>query len=192
MRIIVGMSGASGVIYGIRLLEVLSEVADCETHVVISNGAKLSITLETDRSVKDVEALADVVHNDQNLAASISSGSFQTAGMVIAPCSMKTLSGVANSYDDNLLVRAADVVLKERRKLILVPREMPLHAGHCRLLHEAASIGAIIAPPVPAFYTRPQSVEDIVDGTVGRLLDLLGIENDITGRWAGIPPLDKA
>ena len=192
MRIIVGMSGASGMIYGIRLLEVLSEVEDCETHVVISNGAKLSITLETDRSVKDVEALADVVHNDQNLAASISSGSFQTAGMVIAPCSMKTLSGVANSYGDNLLVRAADVVLKERRKLILVPREMPLHAGHCRLLHEAASIGAIIAPPVPAFYTRPQSVEDIVDGTVGRLLDLLGIENDITGRWAGIPPLDKA
>ena len=192
MRIIVGMSGASGMIYGIRLLEVLSDVEDCETHVVISNGAKLSITLETDRSVKDVEALADVVHNDQNLAASISSGSFQTAGMVIAPCSMKTLSGVANSYDDNLLVRAADVVLKERRKLILVPREMPLHAGHCRLLHEAASIGAIIAPPVPAFYTRPQSVEDIVDGTVGRLLDLLGIENDITGRWAGIPPLDKA
>ena len=192
MRIIVGMSGASGMIYGIRLLEVLSEVEDCETHVVISNGAKLSITLETDRSVKDVEALADVVHNDRNLAASISSGSFQTAGMVIAPCSMKTLSGVANSYDDNLLVRAADVVLKERRKLILVPREMPLHAGHCRLLHEAASIGAIIAPPVPAFYTRPQSVEDIVDGTVGRLLDLLGIENDITGRWAGIPPLDKA
>lgn len=192
MRIIVGMSGASGMIYGIRLLEVLSEVADCETHVVISNGAKLSITLETDRLIKDVEALANVVHNDQNLAASISSGSFQTAGMVIAPCSMKTLSGVANSYDDNLLVRAADVVLKERRKLILVPREMPLHAGHCRLLHEAASIGAIIAPPVPAFYTRPQSVEDIVDGTVGRLLDLLGIENDITGRWAGIPPLDKA
>ena len=192
MRIIVGMSGASGVIYGIRLLEVLSEVADCETHVVISNGAKLSITLETDRLVKDVEALANVVHNDQNLAASISSGSFQTAGMVIAPCSMKTLSGVANSYDDNLLVRAADVVLKERRKLILVPREMPLHAGHCRLLHEAASIGAIIAPPVPAFYTRPQSVEDIVDGTVGRLLDLLDIENDITRRWAGIPPRDKA
>ena len=192
MRIIVGMSGASGMIYGIRLLEVLSEVEGCETHVVISNGAKLSITLETDRSVKDVEALADVVHNDQNLAASISSGSFQTAGMVIAPCSMKTLSGVANSYGDNLLVRAADVVLKERRKLILVPRETPLHAGHCRLLHEAASIGAIIAPPVPAFYTRPQSVEDIVDGTVGRLLDLLGIENDITGRWAGIPPLDKA
>ena len=192
MRIIVGMSGASGVVYGIRLLEVLSEVEDCETHVVISNGGKLSITLETDRSVKDVEALADVVHNDQNLAASISSGSFQTAGMVIAPCSMKTLSGVANSYDDNLLVRAADGVLKERRKLILVPREMPLHAGHCRLLYEAASIGAIIAPPVPAFYTRPQSVEDIVDGTVGRLLDLLDIENDITGRWAGIPPLDKA
>ena len=192
MRIIVGMSGASGVIYGIRLLEVLSEVADCETHVVISNGAKLAITLETDRLIKDVGALANVVHNNQNLAASISSGSFQTAGMVIAPCSMKTLSGVANSYDDNLLVRAADVVLKERRKLILVPREMPLHAGHCRLLHEAASIGAIIAPPVPAFYTRPQSVEDIVDGTVGRLLDLLGIENDITGRWAGIPPLDKA
>ena len=146
------MSGASGIIYGIRLLEVLAGVGDCETHLVISNGAKLAIALEADRPVKSVEKLADVVHSDHNLAASIASGSFVTDGMVIAPCSMKTLSGVANSYGENLLVRAADVILKERRPLILVPREMPLHAGHCRLMHEAALIGAIIAPPVPAFY----------------------------------------
>lgn len=185
MRIIIGMSGASGVIYGIRILEVLSAVENCETHLIVSKGAKLAIATESDWSVRDIEALADVVHSDQNLAASIASGSFQTDGMVVVPCSMKTLSGIANSYGENLLVRAADVVLKERRPLLLVPREMPLHAGHCRLLHEAALNGAIIAPPVPAFYNKPQSVADIVDDTVGRLLDLLGIENDLAKRWTG-------
>jgi 4-hydroxy-3-polyprenylbenzoate decarboxylase len=185
MRIIIGMSGASGIVYGTRILEVLAAREDCETHLVISNGGKLAIGLESDRSVKDIEALADVVHNDQNLAASIASGSFKTDGMVIVPCSMKTLSAVANSYGENLLVRAADVVLKERRPLVLVPREMPLHAGHCRLMYEAALLGAIIAPPVPAFYNRPQTVQAIVDDTVGRLLDLLGIENDVGKRWEG-------
>ena len=185
MRIIIGMSGASGIIYGVRMLEVLSEIEGCETHLVVSDGAKLAIAQESDRSVKDIEALADIVHNDHNLAASIASGSFKTHGMVIVPCSMKTLSAVANSYGANLLVRAADVMLKERRPLILVPREMPLHAGHCRLLHEAALMGAIIAPPVPAFYNKPQSVAEIVDDTVGRLLDLLGIENDLFRRWEG-------
>lgn len=181
------MSGASGIIYGVRMLEALAAIEDCETHLVISDGAKLAIRLESDRSVKDIEALADVVHNDHNLAAPIASGSFKTDGMAIVPCSMKTLSAVANSYGANLLVRAADVVLKERRPLILVPREMPLHVGHCRLLHEAALMGAIIAPPAPAFYNKPQTIADIVDDTVGRLLDLLGIEHDIGKRWQGLP-----
>jgi len=186
MRIIIGMSGASGIIYGVRLLEVLSTIEGCETHLVVSKGAKLAIKQESELSIKAIEALADVVHSDQNLAASISSGSFKTDGMVIAPCSMKTLSAVAHSYGGNLLTRAADVVLKERRPLILVPREMPLHSGHCRLMYEASLLGAIIAPPVPAFYNKPQTVADIVDDTVGRLLDLLGIDNDICKRWNGM------
>ncbi len=185
MRIIIGMSGASGIVYGVRMLQELAKVNACETHLVVSDGAKLAITQESDLSLKDIEALAHVVHNDRNLAAPIASGSFKTNGMAIVPCSMKTLSAVANSYGENLLVRAADVILKERRPLILVPREMPLHAGHCRLLHEAALLGAIIAPPVPAFYNRPKTVADIVDDTVGRLLDLLGIENDLCKRWEG-------
>lgn len=185
MRLILGMSGASGVIYGIRLLQTLRTMPDVETHLVLSRGAKLNIALETAWEVKDVEALADVVHADQNLAAAISSGSFQTGGMVIAPCSMKTLSGVVNSYADNLLVRAADVVLKERRRLVLVPRESPLHVGHTRLLHEAAIMGAIICPPMPAFYTAPQSVDDIIDHTVGRVLDLFGLDNELVKRWRG-------
>lgn len=191
MRIVIGMSGASGVIYGIRLLEELSGIDACETHLVISRGGKLTIAQESEKSVKDIEALADVVHSDRNLAASIASGSFETDAMVVAPCSMKTLSGVANSYGENLLVRAADVALKERRTLILVPREMPLHAGHCRLLLRAAELGAIIAPPVPAFYNHPRSVEDIVNDTTGRLLDLLGIDNELTQRWQGSPPDKK-
>jgi len=184
-KLIVGISGASGVIYGIRLLETLRSMSGIETHLVVSNGAKINIAVETDRRIKDVEALADVVHNDKNLAASISSGSFQTDGMIIVPCSMKTLSGVVNSYADSLIVRAADVVLKERRRLVLVPRESPLHAGHTRLLHEAAVMGAIVCPPMPAFYTDPQTVDDIVDHTVGRILDLFGIETGLVRRWQG-------
>jgi 4-hydroxy-3-polyprenylbenzoate decarboxylase len=185
MRLIVGISGASGVIYGIRLLEILKDLADVETHLVLSNGAKLNISLETDWALKDVEALADVVHSDQNLAATIASGSYTTDGMVIVPCSMKTLSGVVNSYADTLLVRAADVVLKEQRRLVLVPRETPLHTGHCRLLLEASQTGAVIVPPMPAFYNDPQSVDDIIHHTVGRLLDLFGIDSGLVKRWQG-------
>ncbi len=185
MRIIVGLSGASGVIYGIRLLEVLHSQVDVETHLIMSNYGRLNIELETDYRAKEVEALADVVHSDRNLAASVSSGSFHTDAMVIAPCSMKTLSGIVNSYADTLLVRAADVTLKDRRKLILVPRESPLHLGHTELLHKAAQMGAIVAPPMPAFYNRPQSIADIVDHTVGRLLDLLGFDAGLVKRWEG-------
>lgn len=185
MRLIMGISGASGVIYGIRLLEALKAMPDIETHLVISNGGKLNMTLETAWDVKDVEALADVVHSDQNLAASISSGSFQTDGMIIAPCSMKTLSGIVNSYADHLIVRAADVVLKERRRLVLVPRESPLHVGHTRLLHKAAIMGAIICPPMPSFYNAPQTVDDLINQTVGRILDLFGLDSGLVKRWQG-------
>ncbi len=184
-RLVVGMSGASGPIYGIRLLEILQSIDEIETHLVLSNGAKLNIALETDRQPKDVEALADVVHSDQNLAATIASGSFQTEGMVVAPCSMKTLSGIVNSYADNLVVRAADVVLKEQRRLVLLPREMPLHVGHCRLLYDAARMGAVIAPPMPAFYNDPQTIDDIINHSVGRVLDLFGIDSGIVKRWQG-------
>ena len=185
MRLIVGMSGASGVIFGIRMLEVLKTVPDVETHLIISNGAKLNIAIETDCTVKDVEALADVVHNDHNLAATISSGSFKTNGMIVVPCSMKTLSGIVTSYADTLVVRAADVVLKERRRLVLVPRETPLHAGHCKLLHEAALNGAIIAPPMPQFYNDPKTLDDIINHTTGRLLDLFDLDSDFVKRWEG-------
>jgi flavin prenyltransferase len=185
MRLIVGISGASGVIYGIRLLEVLKKHSDVETHLVISNGGKLNISLETLRDLKQVEKLASVVHSDQNLAATIASGSFHTDGMIVAPCSMKTLSGIVNSYADTLMVRAADVVLKEKRRLVLVPREMPLHEGHCRLMYEAARMGAVLAPPMPAFYNEPKSVDDIINHTVGRLLDLFQIDSGIVRRWRG-------
>ncbi len=188
MRLIVGISGASGVVFGVRMLEVLRDQADVETHLVISNGGKLNISLETDWSVKDVEALADEVHSDQNLAATIASGSFKTGGMVIAPCSMKTMSGVVNSYADTLVVRAADVVLKENRPLVLMPRETPLHVGHCRLLYDAARMGATIAPPMPAFYNDPQSIDDLINHNVGRILDLFGLDNSIVKRWAGARP----
>ena len=191
MRLIVGISGASGVIYGIRMLEVLKEQPEVETHLVISNGGKLNISLETDWDLKDVESLANEVHSDQNLAATIASGSFKTGGMVIAPCSMKTLSGVVNSYADTLVVRAADVVLKENRPLVLMPRETPLHSGHLRLLHEASLMGISIAPPMPAFYNDPQSIDDLINHNVGRVLDLLGLDNDMVKRWAGASPKRK-
>lgn len=185
MRLIVGISGASGVIYGIRLLEVLRELQEVETHLVMSSTGRMNIPIETDYAAKDVEDLADVVHKPNDIAATISSGSFRTDGMIVAPCSMKTLSGIVNSYTDNLLSRAADVVLKERRKLVLVPRESPLHAGHCRLLHEAAQMGIVIAPPMPAFYNRPHSVDDIVNHSVGRILDIFDLDAGLVKRWAG-------
>ncbi len=192
MRLIVGISGASGVIYGIRMLEVLKDQTDVETHLVVSNGGKLNIALETDWDVKEVEALADEVHSDQNLAATIASGSFKTGGMVVAPCSMKTLSAIVNSYADTLVARAADVVLKEQRRLVLMPRETPLHAGHCKMLHEATQMGALIAPPMPAFYNNPQSIDDIINHNVGRVLDLFGLDNEIVKRWAGAKPRKKS
>ncbi|MGB5732844.1 MAG: UbiX family flavin prenyltransferase [Thiohalocapsa sp.] len=185
MRLIVGISGASGVIYGIRLLDALRALEGVETHLVLSKAGKLNIALETDWQVRDVESLADVVHDNRNLAAAIASGSFLTDGMVIAPCSMKTLSGVVHSFSDDLLVRAADVVLKERRRLVLVPREAPLHLGHLRMLTAAAELGAVILPPMPAFYTRPRGVDDIVNHTVARLLDLFGLDSELAERWQG-------
>lgn len=185
MRLIIGMSGSSGVIYGIRLLEMLKEVDDVETHLIMSSYARLNVSIETEYSAQYVENLADVVHNHRNQAANISSGSFKTDGMIIAPCSMKTLSGVVNSYSDSLIVRAADVVLKERRKLVLMPREAPLHTGHCKLIYEASQLGAIIAPPMPAFYNKPQTVDDIVNHSVSRVLDLFDIETGKIKRWDG-------
>jgi 4-hydroxy-3-polyprenylbenzoate decarboxylase len=179
------MSGASGTPYCIRLLEVLHKLGSIESHLVMTPAAKMNIGLETDLDVGEVEALADVVHNVKNIAASIASGSFRTDGMIIIPCSMKTLSAVVHSLTDNLVTRAADVVLKERRRLVLVPRETPLHTGHCKLFYEASVNGAIICPPVPAFYNRPQSVDDIIDTTVGRLLDLFDLDVGIAKRWTG-------
>jgi flavin prenyltransferase len=186
-RVIVGISGASGVIYGIRLLEVLRLVEDVEAHLVMSNAGRLTTTLETDYLVEQVEALADKVYRPGDIAAAISSGSFRSAGMVVAPCSIKTLAGIATSYSDNLMLRAADVTLKERRRLVLLVRETPMHLGHLRLLVQAAELGAVIMPPVPAFYHRPATLADVVDQTVNRTLDLLDIELDLdlAARWAG-------
>ena len=184
-RLIVGISGASGVIYGIRMLEVLKTMDEVETHLVMSRYARLNIEIETTYTPQDVESLADVVHGFGNQAASISSGSFKTDGMVIAPCSMKTLSAIAHSSADSLLTRAADVVLKEQRRLVLMPREAPLHVGHCKLLYEVAQLGAVIAPPMPAFYNQPQTIDDLVNHSVGRVLDLFGLDTGILKRWEG-------
>ncbi len=184
-RLIVGMSGASGVIYGIRLLEVLQQEEGIETHLVMSEAAKLNIGVETDRTANEVKALANEVHSNKDIAASIASGSFKTDGMIIAPCAIKTLSAVANSYADSLIVRAADVVLKERRRLVLVPRETPLHTGHCELMMKASQIGAIIAPPMPAHYIKPKTIDDLVDHHVGRLLDLFDLDPGLVNRWPG-------
>ena len=183
-RLVVGISGASGAVYGVRALEVLRDLG-VETHLVLSSGARATIALETNYRVDEVKALASVVHSKQNLAASISSGSFHTDGMLVAPCSIKTLSGIANSYADNLLVRAADVILKERRKLVLMVRETPLHAGHLKLMSEATASGAVILPPLPAFYHHPITVEDIVDQSVGKALDQFGIDAGLFRRWEG-------
>ncbi|MNZ43509.1 3-octaprenyl-4-hydroxybenzoate carboxy-lyase partner protein [compost metagenome] len=186
-RLIVGISGASGAIYGVRLLQVLRDVAEVETHLVMSQAARQTLTLETDFSLRDVQALANVVHDARDIAASISSGSYKTAGMVILPCSIKTLSGIVNSYTDTLVTRAADVVLKERRPLVLCVRETPLHLGHLRLMTQAAELGAVIMPPVPAFYHRPQSLDDVINQTVNRVLDQFDIDlpEDLFTRWQG-------
>ncbi len=186
-RLVIGISGASGAIYGIRLLQILRTLPAVETHLVLSSAAKRTIGMETNYSVEQVEALADRIHRTSDIAASISSGSFRAAGMIVAPCSMKTVSGIATSYSDNLLLRAADVMLKDRRPLVLLVRETPLHVGHLRLLVQVAEMGAIVMPPVPAFYHRPRTLEEIIDQTVNRSLDLLGVEleQDLFPRWEG-------
>jgi 4-hydroxy-3-polyprenylbenzoate decarboxylase len=182
-RIVVGISGASGAVYGLRTLDLLGGLEDVETHLVMTPAAKVTLAAETDISVESVEERADVVHNSRDIGASIASGSFRTAGMIVAPCSIKSLSAIANSYNADLLVRAADVTLKERRPLVLMVRETPLHAGHLRLCREASEAGAVIFPPVPAFYARPQSIDDIVDHSVVRALEHLDVTAGTISRW---------
>ncbi|MCP5265447.1 MAG: UbiX family flavin prenyltransferase [Burkholderiaceae bacterium] len=185
-RLIVGISGASGVVYGVRLLEMLRAAGGVETHLVMTPAARLNVEVESALPLPRIEALADVVHSARNVGATIASGSFRTDGMIVAPCSIRTLSAIAHSLSDNLLTRAADVVLKERRRLVLMVRETPLHAGHCKLMYEASMLGAIIAPPVPAMYARPQTIDDVVDHSCARVLDLFDIDVGRLERWAGL------
>ena len=182
-RLVVGISGSSGVVYGLRLLECLRTLGSHEVHLIVSDSAGKTMAVETPGRADDLRSLCDVYHRNDNLAASIASGSFRTEGMIVIPCSIKTLSGIANSYADNLMVRAADVALKERRRLVLVVRETPLHKGHLELMMRATDHGAVIMPPVPAFYSGPTTLEDIIDQTVGRALDCLGFEHSLIQRW---------
>jgi len=184
VKIVVGMSGASGSIYGVRLLEVLQQ-AGIETHLVMSDAAKRTIVYETDRTIQDVKKLATHVHELSDIGACISSGSFRHDGMVIAPCSIKTLSALANSFNANLLIRAADVTLKERRKLVLMVRETPLHLGHLRLMTQVTETGAVILPPMPAFYHRPQTLDDIINQSVNKALDQFNVDVTLFKRWTG-------
>ncbi len=185
-RFVIALTGASGQIYGIRTLEALRGMSGVETHLVVSQAARITISQETDRDARDVEALAHVSYRPGDIGAAIASGSFPVEAMIVAPCSIKTLSGIAHSYTDDLISRAADVQLKEGRPVLLAVRETPLHLGHLELLAQAARIGCIIFPPVPAFYSRPQTVDDIVNGTVGRILARVGVDNDLYYRWEGI------
>lgn len=184
-RLVIGISGATGPIYAIRMLEALKTV-DVESHLVISGASETTIQLETDYHVDDVKALADCVYDIRNVGGAIASGSFETVGMVVAPCSIKTLSGIANSFNENLLIRAADVTLKEKRRLVLMVRETPLHKGHLRLMLQAADLGAVIAPAIPSFYKKPETIDDIVNQSVGRILDFFNIKvENIFKRWSG-------
>jgi flavin prenyltransferase len=183
-RIVIGITGASGVIYGIRMLELLRDT-DIETHLVVSEAGKKTIEIETAFKPGEVAALATHCHDNQDMAAVLSSGSFLTDGMVVMPCSIKTLSGIANSYTANLLIRAADVTLKEKRKLVLVVRETPLHLGHLKLMAAAAECGAHILPPIPSFYHQPRTIDDIIHQTIGKVFDFLGIGHDLFRRWSG-------
>jgi len=184
-RLIVGISGASGIIYGIRILQTLAD-SEIETHLVMSESARLTLSSESSMSVKEVEALATEVHHIKNIGATIASGSFKTMGMVIAPCSIRSLSEISWGMTTSLLSRAADVVLKERRRLVLLVRETPLHAGHLKTMLQATENGAIIMPPVPAFYAQPETIDEMVNHTVGRCLDLFDIDTNLTKRWEGI------
>ena len=186
MILIIGITGASGVIYGIRLLEVLSSMKEVETHLIISAAGEINISYETDWKIEDVKAMASFSYKFNDISARIASGSFNTDGMIIAPCTVKTMSALANSYADNLLTRAGDVTLKERRKLVLLVRETPLHIGHIRNMEKLSEMGAIIMPPVPAFYHRPRTLQDIIDNTIGKALDIFDIKHDLFERWSGL------
>lgn len=187
MKLVVGISGATGAIYGIRVLQAL-KACQVETHLVLSDSAKRTIDAETNFSVKEVEKLADYVHDNRDIGASIASGSFKTDGMIIAPCAIKSLSALANSYNDSLLIRAADVMLKEKRKLVVIPRETPLHVGHLKLMTAVAEMGAVILPPMPAFYIMPKTLDDIINQTVGKALDQFDIDHHLFRRWIGGDP----
>jgi len=190
-RLIVGISGASGIVYGLRVLEAL-RAAGVETHLVMSKAAEITLAYETKAKVKDVKALADVVYNNADIGAAIASGSFKTHGMIIAPCSIRTVSEIASGVTSSLLTRAADVVLKERRRLVLMVRETPLHVGHLRTLTAVSEMGAIVAPPVPGFYALPESLQDMIDHTVGRVLDLFDIDSGLVKRWGEPTPDDES
>jgi 4-hydroxy-3-polyprenylbenzoate decarboxylase len=185
-RIVVAITGATGAVYGVQLLERLRALPGIETHLVISDAANLTLHQEVGLARRDVEALAHVVHKNREIGASIASGSFQTDGMVIAPCSMKTLAAVAHGLSDNLIARAADVILKERRRLVLMVRETPFNLAHLRNMTAVTEMGGIVFPPLPSFYNKPDSIAEMVDHTVARVIDLLGIENGIAPRWAGM------
>ena len=186
MVLIIGITGASGVIYGIKLLEVLSSKKDIETHLIISEAGEKNIRYETDWKVEQVKSLADFYYDIHDISARLASGSFKSDGMIIAPCSMKTLSAVSNSYADNLLTRSADVILKEGRKLVLLVRETPLHLGHLRNMERATEMGATIFPPVPAFYHKPQTIQELIEHTIGKVLDIFNIKHNLFPRWSGI------
>ena len=190
-RLIVGITGASGVVYGVRLLELL-RATDIETHLIISRAGQTTLAAETNQKVADIEALADVVHPNADLGAACSSGSFRNLGMVIAPCSIKTMSEIATGVTANLISRAADVALKERRRVVLMVRETPLHLGHIRGMAAVTEAGAIVYPPVPAFYAQPKSLEEMIDHTLGRVLDLFDIDAGVVRRWSGEKRRPKA
>jgi len=190
MVLIIGITGASGAIYGIRLLEVLSKIETVETHVVISKSGEETIEYETDHKLNDVKALANFTYDIDDVGASLSSGSFRRDGMIIAPCTIKTMSALANSYAENLIIRAGDVTLKERKPLVLVVREAPLHLGHLRSMVQLTEMGATIFPPVPSFYNKPKTIDDIVNSTIGRVLDLFDIKHHLSHRWSGLATTD--
>lgn len=186
MTLVIGITGASGVIYGIRLLEVLSDMKEVKTHLVISKAGEINIKQETNWKIEQVKALADFSYDINDIGARLASGSFKRDGMIVIPCTVKTMSALANSYAENLLTRAGDVTLKERSKLVLVVRETPLHLGHIRAMERLTEMGAIISPPLPAFYHKPKTIQDIIDHTVGKVLDIFGIEHNLFRRWSGL------
>jgi len=186
MTLVIGITGASGVIYGIRLLEVLSDMKEVKTHLVISKAGEINIKQETNWKIEQVKALADFSYDINDIGARLASGSFKRDGMIVIPCTVKTMSALANSYAENLLTRAGDVTLKERSKLVLVVRETPLHLGHIRDMERLTEMGAIIFPPLPAFYHKPKTIQDIIDHTVGKVLDIFGIEHNLFQRWSGL------